>query len=697
MKKKLRGILLPFLLCLTVSLTACGSKTAQSSPSGKDPASSAATGDSWTICWYLCGSNLESFYGCASDDLAEALAVTLPANIRLVIQTGGSYQWHTDGIRAESIQRHVYDSEGFRTADEQSAANMGESETLASFLRFCEENYPADHKAVLFWNHGGGSVTGAAFDETRGYDALTLTEFAEAFGDVYGLSTDEPPFELIGFDTCLMATVDVASTFRSIGHYLVASEELEPGNGWNYTGWLSALADDPSMDGAALGRVICDTFMAGCEEAGTADEATLSVTDLSKVGGLIDIYNSLGDEALLTALDDPEFFASFGREATRSESYGGNTPEQGYTNMVDLGHLVRNSRSILPEHAQAVLDALDECVIYRVHGPYRTEATGLSCFYSYNADLNNFVDYTNVGSSEAFKYLYAFGLVGKLSAAGTEYVSQLAERQAQLPEVPTLSTFDLSTAVRSYVNDSGCPTLALDQDLSDALREVRVRVRQPYIVSTDPLRVDMIACGETDMISKDWESGMFYCHFDGYWAALDNVMLYTEITYSCDEYTLYSMPILLNGTLCNMQVVFERQKTQLAGGGTQTDYDWHILGVREGLDSETGMADKNLIQLQPGDEIVPVYLVMQDIGSPDAEWKYFYQKENAVIYSEDTELDFFGDLGDASFDIEFEMVDSRNQKATSDRFLIQISGYSAYTQLWDDFMAGLNNAVERWR
>ena len=141
----------------------------------------------------------------------------------------------------------MYDSEGLTLVDELPPASMGDAATLTDFLRYCKQNYPAEKTAVLFWNHGGGSVSGAAFDERYSYDSLTLDEMHTAFGRVWEADENNPPLELVGFDTCLMATVDVAGTFAGTAHYLVASEEVEPANGWDYTGWLGALAADPAM------------------------------------------------------------------------------------------------------------------------------------------------------------------------------------------------------------------------------------------------------------------------------------------------------------------------------------------------------------------------------------------------------------------------------------------------------------------
>lgn len=669
---------------------------------GVQPQIISGSTDGWTICWYLCGSNLETYYGCASNDIAEALSVALPDNVRIVVQTGGAYMWRNEMVSSGVIQRHLIDSSGMTLLEELPEADMGASGTLSSFLTFCRDYYSSAHNAIVFWNHGGGSVSGAEFDEVYGFDSLTLGEFTSAFGSVYGSSPASPPFEIVGFDACLMATVDVANAFRSFGHYLVASEEVEPGIGWNYAGMMRNLASNPYMNGDALGRAICDTYIQTCTECGSGAEATLSVTDLTRVGNLLYAYNELGNEALLAALDSPEFYAAFGREAARSENYGGNTPEQGYTNMVDLGHLARNSCELLPQNTQTVLDALADCVVYRVSGPYRAEATGLSCFYSYSGDLSNFVGFTSVGASEAFKFLYAYGLAGELSSAGADYVSSLSpniqgEGEQPARQLPSLDNFDLSQAVNAYVDEYGYPVLELDPAFAAILREVRVRVRQAYLVNTELLRVDMVAWGESDLVGRDWENGIFRAYFDGYWAALDGVALYMEVVYSSDEYTLYSSPILLNGQLCNLQIAYEKEIIELENGGSQTNYDWHILGARESVDDETGMADKNLILLQPGDEIIPVYLVMQNIGEENAEWAHFYQPENAVTYYDEMDLDLFADFGMAVYDIEFEMVDSRNQKTYSDRFAVQVYDSDISVQLWDDYMAEADNAVFRWR
>ena len=93
------------------------------------------------------------------------------------------------------------------------------------------------------------------------------------------------PLELIGFDTCLMATVDVAAIFSDTSRNIwwpprkpspptAGCYSQLGGRAWHRT---------RAMDGARLGRDhLRQRTMAGCEAVGTQDNTTLSLTDLSK-------------------------------------------------------------------------------------------------------------------------------------------------------------------------------------------------------------------------------------------------------------------------------------------------------------------------------------------------------------------------------------------------------------------------------
>lgn len=68
---------------------------------------SVATDTEWTIYWYLCGSDLESDDGAATNDLVELTSVALPGNVKVVIQTGGAKVWQNELVNADVLGRYA--------------------------------------------------------------------------------------------------------------------------------------------------------------------------------------------------------------------------------------------------------------------------------------------------------------------------------------------------------------------------------------------------------------------------------------------------------------------------------------------------------------------------------------------------------------------------------------------------------------
>ena len=682
MKKKLLSLLMALTMCLT--LAACGeeevsgdvSEDTQSNvpevsvpetniepesdaPESDEPvADTSAVPGSWAVYWYLCGSDLESKNGFASIDLNEMMAVQLPENVNIVIQTGGATVWQNEYMDPAKLQRWLFNSEGLQLLDEQESANMGEAQTLYEFLAFANANYPAERVAVTFWNHGGGSVSGAAFDELYEMDSLDLAEMYQAFDAVWPADKENPALEMVGFDTCLMATVDVASIFQNFARYLVASEELEPGNGWYYTGWLGELAKNPAMEGDELGIAICNSFYEGCEAAGTQDQTTLSVTDLTKLTPLLEAYETFGQEALVAASQDPGFFAELGRAAAQSENYGGNTREQGYTNMVDMGHLARQTAWMLPS-AQSVSDALAECVIYKVGGIYRAEATGLSCFYPYSGDVNDFNGYVSMGEGLAFKHLYAYGLTGELAEGGDEYLAGLDVQE--LPKVATLADMNWDGAPLD-LNEEGNAVLTLGPDADAVLAGIGFS-----LFYVDEENDQMLLLGTDNDMEADWENGVFYDNFRGVWGALDGQLVYMELSCEGDDYNLYSVPILLNGEAYNLQVAYDF-----------TAEAWSILGASKGLD-ESGMAGKELRLLEEGDVITVIWKAASYSGDDDFE---MYAAGELTVSANTA----FGEapLFDGRYSMVFEMWDAVGNYASSDAVTFDCAGGEITTTVYED-------------
>ena len=661
MKKRLIALCLA--LAMALSLAACGGgeEGGNSSSVTREPSVPAAnlgSGGSWAVYWYLCGSDLESNGGFATTDLSEMMEVPLPENVTVVIQTGGAAVWQNDQMDPSKLQRWVYDSEGLKLIEEEELSSMGDAQTLYEFLYFANTNYPADKVAVTFWNHGGGSVSGAAFDQLYGNDSLDLAEMYQAFNEVWPADTANPALELVGFDTCLMATIDVAAVFQNFSKYLVASEETEPGNGWLYSGWLAELAQNPGMDGDDLGIAICNTYYEGCEAVGTAEQTTLSVTDLSKLTPLLEAYEAFGQEAFVAAAEDPGFFAQLGRAAAQSENYGGNTREQGYTNMVDLGHLARQTAWILPS-AQGVCDALAGCIIYQVGGPYRSEATGLSCYYSYNGDVDDLNGYLGVGTGLAFKHLFAYGLTGELGEGGEEYLASLDIQE--LPDVVTLDSTGWDGAPLD-VNDEGTSFLTLGPEAGNILAGIGFS-----LFYVDEAGDQMMLLGTDNDMEADWDNGVFYDNFRGVWGAIDGCLVYMELSFEGDDYNLYSVPILLNDEAYNLQVAYDF-----------SNEEWSILGAAPGLD-ESGMAAKELRLLEEGDVITTIWKLASYSGDDDFE---MYTADELTVTADTS----FGEasLPDGQYAMVFEMWDAMGNYAYSDAVLFDCVGGEITTTVTTD-------------
>jgi len=130
-----------------------------------------------TVFVYMCGSDLESENGLASGDIEEMIAGSKSENVKFVIQTGGAGAWaDTYGISAEKTQRYVVTGGEISLIEEKESVNMGKEDVLVDFLSWGIENYAAAKMGLIFWNHGGGSISGVCFDELNENDSLSLEE-----------------------------------------------------------------------------------------------------------------------------------------------------------------------------------------------------------------------------------------------------------------------------------------------------------------------------------------------------------------------------------------------------------------------------------------------------------------------------------------------------------------------------------------
>ncbi len=582
--------------------------------------------------------------GFATKNLKDALSVDLPENVSLIIQTGGAQNWSFPRINPNTSQRFLYDVNGLSELTSDYPQNMGKQETLSDFLQFCVSEYPADHQMLLFWNHGGGAF-GFCYDEQFGADALTLAELSGALSSVFGENPTTPPFELVGFDACLMASVEVSESLRGYTRYLAASEEMEVGDGWPYAKWLGALSEHPEMNGAQLGKVITDSFVETC--ANTAvnfrwlnqdSVATFSVVDVDRAHSVFEAYADLAAVALQEAADTPYPFAAFGRAAAQSIRFAGDTYK--YYNTVDLGVFMENLLADYPAEAAKVLEALDEAVLYHRETSYGQGAKGLSVYFPAEVDsLNGLMKYLvyldSVCTNPDIKALYYYKIAGCLNPELQAYADEKGYGTFQ-----TLNTLPLQqlSSAELTINADYTVEFPVNNDVAQLMQNMSVTIGQ-YLPDENGIRF----LGEDECLYLD-EYRNLHTSFDGRWIMLDGHCLMLEIIDQTDSYIRYRSPVVY-GEMENAYLVLA------------LDYvtgEVSILGV-QAYDQDADTMCRNLQPVDVGVTITPCYryedltsgAIMQDYGE---KFQYRYNSvlqssalQNGVYYLVITITDIRGD------------------------------------------------------
>ncbi|MDO4582416.1 MAG: clostripain-related cysteine peptidase [Bacillota bacterium] len=593
----------------------------------------------WTVLLYLCGTDLESSGGAATANLVELLDVEGTEDFNFVIQSGGTYLWQNELLHAGYLQRWVLGEGDLLLADNQPLASMAEADTLGDFLQWGVSNFPAQKYAVILWDHGGGSTAGLIFDERFNYDALSLDELAQ------GLSMAGVKFELIGFDTCLMASLETAAAIAPYGNYMVGSEEYEPGGGWYYSHFPQYMLDNPGCDGLEVGRAICDGYFAKCEYYGQEDMATLSVVDLSQVQPLLAAFDAMAAE-MSGITGDISALRDFTRGASRAENYGGNNDYEGYTNMVDLGDLALNTKSVLPQTADALLTALFNAVKYDVHGASRSNANGLSVYYPLAVDAGDFARYAECATSgEYLRFLSTL----------THLPLPEWQQQPLSPLTQAVQEDDYQLDYNTYISEDGYYYLHVSDGL-EALQSVQFNL---YYLDHDA--GEYVLLGSDNDIDQNWSSGVFYDNFRGVWPTLNGYYCSPTLIAETEEYNLYSIPILLNG-----------EQTNLRAAWLWNSEEYVLYGAWAGVDSDTGMSARDVIELQDGDNVT---LLFDAVNWSSGE-TYTYEMGSFTVLGEVTMQE--SPLFDGEYMYEYMLIDLFGTAEYSDTVVMEIDGEDIY-------------------
>lgn len=341
-----------------------------------------------TVMIYVVGSDLESQNGAASVDIVEMLESGVDTNDnKILIYTGGAKEWLISDIPVDKNCIYLMEGEDFELVKDYNATNMGESQTLADFVKYCSTNYISDEYGLILWNHGMGPMLGYGYDELHD-DLLEMSEIQSALSSAgFGQAKK---LEFLGFDACLMSSIETAWGVKDYAKYLIASQETEPGCGWDYS-FLKAL--DHCDNGADIGKYIVDTYFAACnklavENPQTAAELTLACMDLSKIGAVENSLNSLFSKVDANILTG--YFPEASQARNNVKSFGKYTSSFEY-DLIDLSHLTSLLSDDYSAEANQLKADLNSFVCYSKSNV--ANASGVSIYHPYDnaAYMDNWI------------------------------------------------------------------------------------------------------------------------------------------------------------------------------------------------------------------------------------------------------------------------------------------------------------------
>ncbi len=608
--------------------------------------------DTVTMLIYMIGTDLESKSGAATKDLQEILNADISDKLNIVIQTGGCSRWQNNIVSSDTIQRYKATSSGLEVID----GNVGDKpmvdeNVLGDFIKFGAQNYPADRYMLVLWDHGGGSLSGYGYDEKYSqYGSMGLDKLSAAFkkGGV--------KFDILGFDACLMATLETSIVAEETADYLIASEETEPGCGWYYTNFISELSKNTSMKSTDLGKKIIDDFVSVTDRQAPGQQTTLSLIDLAEFKGTVPKAFTEFSGYMQDAIDKKQYNDLANARVNTKEFAKGHG-----LNQIDLIGFANKFESA---KASEFADALTQCVKYSRSGGGITGANGIAVYFPYGDTRSvgtMLSTYDKIGiNPEYSQCIRSFASV----AAGGQMVSNsggnpLGSLLGSL-SMPAASTSGNSNPLTSLLGmflssqGMGSPQSAgglssvfqellgsgmlssllgnrsVDYDWIDAQRVadnseyylnntldakdlVPVEKNGNYVLKLSEKQWSVVSEIELNVFVDDGsgfidlgldntyeydEDGDLIMNYDGTWLSLNgNIVAYYLVSESTegDSYSYIGrVPAMLNDEKVYIIVSFDDENPYGAVLGAQTNYD---------KENETATITKGLTEIVEGDEI----------------------------------------------------------------------------------------------
>lgn len=585
-----------------------------------------------TIMVYDCGTDLESRSGMATNDISEMAQADIPDNINIILFTGGCNGWKTNGISNKVSQIYRVKKGKIELLEEDLGDKvMTDPNTLVEFIKYCSNNFPANRQELIFWDHGGGSLSGYGYDEKhKSSGSMNLAQIDQA------LRSSDQVFDFIGFDACLMATYETAFMTSKYADYLIASEETEPGIGWYYTKWLNALGQNTSMPTIEIGKNIVDGFVEECNRVCGSQKTTLSVIDLSEFSETVPSkMNAFASSATGLIKGDDFKVVSDARAGAR---------EFAVSSKIDQIDLVNFANTIGNNESKELSDAILSAVKYNRTSNSMTNAYGVSIYFPYKkaskvdsaTAINSAIGVDNeyntcikafaglettgqisaggqgsplgslFGTSSGSGFTSGGDAIGTLLGAflgGGKSIEGIDRDATQFMDDP--DAFDANQASQYVGNNQFDPTSLVWTTDNDGRHLLDIPKEQWQLIQN--LQVNMFVDdgeGYVDMgldnLYYFTEDGKLIGDTDNTWFSIDHqpVAFYYEDTTTITDDTSGEntiiqgrVPAYVDGVRCNLIIIFDNEHPSGYIAGARYDYTDDIDGFgTEAIEDESGVS-----------------------------------------------------------------------------------------------------------
>lgn len=335
----------------------------------------------WTFMVYLAADNDLERYGI--DDFLEMATVGSSANVNIVVQFDRIPGYDTRYGDWKTTKR-FYITSGMTpiaasAVSDLGEVNMGAPASLDSFVNWAKSAYPAKKYALIIWDHGSGFqpksdeivTEGVGWDNTNGGDYLSNKEISSVLAAV--TSNGANKMELVGFDACLMAMIEVDQHIKNYANARVSSEHTEPLAGWPYNTIMADLKNNPTWSGVSLANAIVNRYYASYGNNQTQSSVQFGATYNAMVATQFNAFA----QALRSNMSTHRTIIAPALTATRSFY----NPD--YIDLSDFALQVydRSSNTAVRTAATNLRTAIDSVVKNNKVGPSWSRAKGISIFF----------------------------------------------------------------------------------------------------------------------------------------------------------------------------------------------------------------------------------------------------------------------------------------------------------------------------